>query len=249
MTRNKIIKWFLFIVFALAFIKYAYRYFPYKIEFYNAPQAVWAHRVNSIEKLDEALRYFEGLELDVVYNENLNILEVTHPPLPSNGLTLSKYIEAIPQNKSPNIWLDIKNLTLENNQAVLKLFDTIFKNHRWNLKNIYVESKNPLTLHLFHLKGYKTLYYLPYQLHLKSEEQLQKDLFIIKNNLNKQPYLAITADYRDYPILKTYFTNTPKYLWKTEGFSISGFKAIKNIKKDSTVKVILSRFMAFNGNP
>src|SRR5690554_7749167 len=60
----------LFIV--LIIMAMAYRYFPYKIEYIGYYDKIWAHRVNSEEKLNSALKFFKGVEVDLVYDETKN---------------------------------------------------------------------------------------------------------------------------------------------------------------------------------
>src|SRR5690554_4954312 len=101
-------------VLSLILLGMAYRYSPYKIEYLGHYDKIWAHRVNSTEKLESALKYFKGVELDLVYDEQKNILDVTHPPVPSIDLDLENYLSSINSEAKPYIWLDIKNLNFDN---------------------------------------------------------------------------------------------------------------------------------------
>ena len=47
-----------------------YRYNPYRIEFIGYYDKAFAHRVNNIEKLNSSLNFFNGVELDLVFQKN-----------------------------------------------------------------------------------------------------------------------------------------------------------------------------------
>lgn len=49
---------------------------------------IWAHRVNSIEKYEEARDLFSGVELDLVFNDLNNSFDVNHPPAKIINLNL-----------------------------------------------------------------------------------------------------------------------------------------------------------------
>ena len=56
------------------------------------PAKAWLHRTNSVEKLDTLFAKFDGFELDVVFHLDGAYFDVTHPPVPSIGLRLDKYL-------------------------------------------------------------------------------------------------------------------------------------------------------------
>ena len=81
---------FLFIFCVISFLLYV-AYYSNRILFYGYEHKIWAHRVNSIEKLKETISCFEGVELDVVYIEDGDFFDVNHPPAESIGLSLDEY--------------------------------------------------------------------------------------------------------------------------------------------------------------
>src|SRR5690554_7822984 len=95
------------VLFLTILLGMAYRYSPYKLEYLGYYDKIWAHRANSEEKLKSALKFFKGIEVDLVYNESKNILDVTHPPVPSINLNLRQYLSNILKDEFPYIWLDI----------------------------------------------------------------------------------------------------------------------------------------------
>jgi len=105
MNKRTIILSFIIILGSL----FLYRFSPYKLDFighYNTK--IGAHKCNNSSKLNSALKYYDRIELDLVYNEEEKFLDVYHPPNPSTGLTFKNYISKIPNNKFPFLWLDIQ---------------------------------------------------------------------------------------------------------------------------------------------
>ena len=73
----------------------AYKLNPYRLQFIGHYDKIWAHRVNSTEKLESAIQYFNGVELDVFYDSNTNKFDVNHPPAKSIGLDFQTYLSNI----------------------------------------------------------------------------------------------------------------------------------------------------------
>ena len=167
MIKGKLFKRILFGILFCALSMFVYRYSPYKIEFLGHYDKVFAHRVNSTEKLQSALRYFDGIELDIVYQKDKNILDVNHPPATSIDLNFRTYFKNIPKEEKPFIWLDFKNLNLEKSDEILVLLQSIIKEHEYPLNKILIESKDPTSLPIFQMNGFLICYYLPYRLQYK----------------------------------------------------------------------------------
>lgn len=225
---------------------FIYRYNPYRVEFVGHYNKVFAHRVNSIEKLNSSLRYFNGVELDLVYLNKK--LDVNHPPATSIGLSFSDYFKNIPVSKTPFLWLDIKNLNSENSNEILILLQTIFKERNYPLNKILIETRYPEALPLFTNSGYKTSYYLPSGLGLKTEKELELETNKIDSILETQPEIGISSDYRDYNVMNQNYPNKTKYLWMLTSVTKRWFSETRPILKDSTVEVVLVNYKSFSGN-
>ena len=130
MIKNKKLRYVLFIILTVFVVRFAYKYSPKRIEFLGHYEKVGAHRVNSLEKLTAALNHFEIIELDLVYFSESQSLDVGHPPVPSIGLTFEKYLNTIPKDDQPFLWLDIKNLTSENASEVLNRISLLLKKRK-----------------------------------------------------------------------------------------------------------------------
>lgn len=225
-----------------------YYYYPYNIEATGYYNKVWAHRVNSIEKLNAALNYFEGIELDLVYHSKNDILDVNHPPTKSIGLHFEDYLNAIEENHFPYIWLDIKNLNKNNAKNILRKLLVLFNSKNYPLDKVLIESKRANQLLQFEKEGFKTSFYLPSKLYKKDSLGLKKIILEIKNVIKEQPNIAISTDFRDYDILKETFPNHTKYIWAiVKPLHFNHFK-IREILKDESVNIVLLKYNVIRGN-
>ena len=240
MQRNKILS-LSFLLLVLLFFAYLYKKNPYRIEFIGHYDKIWAHRVNDTIKLKKSTRYFKGVELDLVYVPSQNLLDVNHPPAPSKGLSFQEYVAASPFHTSIPLWLDIKNLDSTNATQILALVEQAITSRNLDRKSVIIETRYPNALPLFSKAGFKTSYYLPYDVSSGSKAEILKKVTRIQAVLKKQPGVGISSNYSDYPLMKAHFPNTVKYLWMIDGFKSHTFKAT-TILKDSMVAVMLVKY-------
>lgn len=129
----------------------------------NYKDKLWAHRVNSLEKRAEFKDAYPNIEVDVTVREDsLNgiVLDITHDADTTFGLTLDEYMPGI----AGNMWVDVKNLSLENNRNVLDKFDSFLNDNKNLSKNQFViESRNHEALDLLTKNGYYTSYYVDFK--------------------------------------------------------------------------------------
>ncbi len=249
MIKSKGIRRLVIVFLLLSVFGVFYLYFPYKIEGIGYYNKIWAHRVNSIEKLEGALKYYEGIELDLIYSPTTDVLDVNHTPGESIGLSFETYLKTIELNEYPYLWLDIKDLDQTNADLILNKLLLLFQSKNYPLKNVLIETQHPEVLPIFEKQGFKTSYYLPTNLRLKKTLDLEKSISKIKAIIKQQPNLSISTDYRDYEILKTHFPKQNKYIWAiTNVTGPSEYSKIRNVLKDTTVGVVLLRYRALNGN-
>jgi len=233
---------------ALVVVLLLYRLSPYKLEFLGHYNKIWAHRANSIEKLRSALDYYKGVELDLVYHEQENFLDVNHPPVESVHLEFENYIAALDNQKYPFLWLDIKNLRKENAKSIFAKLEHIFTKANYPLQNILIETRHPEALPIFTNAGYKTSYYLPAFLAKRDTVLLKNTIERIKKTLEEQPNIAISTSHKDYHIIKEHFPEHRKYVWVLVPVVNIDFFTTREILKDETVKVVLVEYVALKGN-
>ena len=102
------------------------------LRFGKVSDRVWAHRVGTLGKLQEALRYFKGIELDVVFHDDASGFYVYHPPKENIGLTLDEYLAAARHYPDVRLWLDWKNAAPSNIAPALTALAAL--DRKYNLK-------------------------------------------------------------------------------------------------------------------
>lgn len=228
---------------------FIYSYSPYKLDFLGYYHKIWAHRTNSVEKLNSALSYFNGVELDLVYIEDHDFFDVYHAPSKSYNLKFEDCINSIENiDDLKGIWLDIKNLNSENSEKILLKLLKILDARNIPHQNVLIETRFPEALPIFTKSGFKSCYYLPYFLYKKNNVELNSDISNIKNVLANQPNIAISSSHKDYDILREHFPNTPKYIWDLVWPVNIDFLLTRRLLKDDAVKVVLVHYKALKGN-
>ncbi|MBT8244729.1 MAG: hypothetical protein HKP48_05795 [Winogradskyella sp.] len=234
-------------VFFAAFCMY-HKFSPYKVLFAGHYDKIWAHRVNSLEKQKSAVMYFDGLELDLVYVQDSNILDVNHPPAESIHLNFDTYIRNLDISEKPSLWLDIKNLTIENDSLIFDRISSVLEKYNCPIDKVLIESLNPEALHRFVKAGFKSSYYVNPKLKKMSESEAENELKYINSVLRNNPKLVLSSNYTDYERLSKAFPNKDLYLWAISSDFNKDFFKIRKLLGDNKVKVVLARYNAFNGN-
>lgn len=121
---------------------------------------LWLHRCNSVEKYAEMHTRYPNVEVDVVFRPDGHF-DVTHDTDVTFGLTLDSLLA---QNLTGvgNYWLDIKNLTPQNQTAVLAEVDRLCSVNHLPPRRFIIESPEWQLLAPFTRRGYYTSCYVPY---------------------------------------------------------------------------------------
>lgn len=235
--------------FVLALLVFIYSYSPYKLEFSGHYHKIWAHRTNGPERLNAALNYYSGVEVDVIFNEENNLLDVNHPYQTSIGLDFKTLISSIESDKQlDGLWIDIKNLNDENHEVILTKIVNALAIKNINHSIVLIESPNPKFLKQFSDLGFKTSYYLPKELYKKSEKEVETKISEIHNNLQKFPNVAISTSHKDYDIIAQHFPKKEKYIWDLVWTLNPDVCLTRRLLKDETVKVVLVNYKTLYGN-
>lgn len=245
--RKKII-YLIGIILLLIGLRYAYKFTPYRIEFLGHHDKVWAHRANSLQKQEAALLFFKGIEFDLDYIEESDFLDVNHLPAPSIHLSFEEYINHINIEKYyPYLWLDIKDLDTLNNK---KIFDKIFpilKSKKYPFEKVLIEGMQPEALQIFQEVGFKTSYYLPWNLHNLSEKELLEEIENLKNIESGFPDTAFSTSSFQYELVKKNFPQKKMYLWAEGHKPLKNYFLFRKILKDPQVIAVLSPYRSFKG--
>ncbi|MDH7447463.1 hypothetical protein [Aquimarina sp. 2201CG14-23] len=229
-------------------ILFLYRLSPYKLEFLGHYDKIWAHRVNSTEKLHSALKHYKGVELDLIYDAEKDFFDINHPPAKTINLKFEDYIATLEKSQYPLLWLDIKNLKKDNETSVLNKLLEIFNKRKYPLQNVLIETRYSDALPIFTQSGFKTSYYLPYGLRNRNEEKLQATIQKIKKIINEQPEIGISTNHKDYHIIKEHFPNRTKYIWILVPIINIDFLTTREILNDDHVDVVLVNYVSLRGN-
>ncbi len=128
-------------------------------------EKLWAHRVNSLEKREEFKGCYPNFEVDITIREDsLNekvILDVTHDTDISFGLTFDEYIPNL--GRSEKVWLDIKNLSIDNNKKVLEKLEYFVSDFGLEKDQFIIETRDYKALELLTKNNYYTSYYVDFK--------------------------------------------------------------------------------------
>lgn len=238
----------LIVVMVVFIVSMVYLLNPYRIQYIGHYDKTWAHRVNSIEKLESAMQYFNGVELDLVYDSITNNFDVNHPPAMSIGLNFETYLSTINTPEKPFLWLDIKNLTLQNVEHIYSKLTNLTATYNYPSDKILVETRYPETLPKFTHYGFMTSYYLDSKIKKIKDDAAKAEAVKIKNILEHQPEIGISSSYLGYDFMLEYFPEKTKYVWILTPRIHSDFFKIRRILNDTTVKAVLVNYKAPKGN-
>ncbi|MFT4645566.1 MAG: hypothetical protein ACI8ZX_001983 [Planctomycetota bacterium] len=233
---------------ALVLVLFILIFFSIKYVFFNtilqsiANDKIWIHRVNSIEKLKEVQKKFTGVELDLVFNDTSINFDVTHPPAISINLSLEEYFKN--NKKDLYYWLDFKNLNKTNQLEALQHLDYICKKNKIDKSKLIVESPQIGLLSIYKEAGYQISYYYhwPGLFSLAATDRIAHIKYM-KKQISTNAEIILSADYRDYEILKKEFPDRTKMFWITKNvFSIKEMFALTATIQDKKVKSLLIQY-------
>jgi hypothetical protein len=202
---------------------------------------VWAHRVNSVERARGVAPTYQGMEIDVVYDEAAGYFDVGHPPVPSAGISLETMLSAIPAVAEHYFWLDFKNLTDANKDAACARLLAIGRRYGI-VSRVIVESTNPRALACFTENGFYTSYYLfpESTLSAMTPGQVAEYYAEVKANLLASKVNALSTPYRSLPFIEKYFPDADILVWYLEsGAGVRYHAWVTYLRLRSRVKVIL----------
>lgn len=238
-------KWIVVALIILLVLLQAYRYSPYKLEFlgyYNSK--IGAHKCNSLSKLNSATKYFNRVELDLVYDAALDKLDIHHPPEESpSGLYLEDYIKEVATYEKPIfMWLDVKNLYADNAILIYNRIHSVLKKYSIPKEKVLIETRYPEALPIFLENGFLSSYYITSRVENLKGADLKAALHSIKVILEKHPKMAISFSYEKYEVLSEAFPAVKKYIWQlVRVVNLQGLQARK-ILNDDTVEVLLINY-------
>jgi hypothetical protein len=205
-------------------------------------EKVWLHRVNSVERIKRTQDKYEGLEIDVSYNQKDGCFDVHHISVPSENLCLETLLENIKKPSGHYYWLDFKNLDSSNVIASLSALESISKKYQIRRK-IVVEAGSPELLTFFTEKGYYTSYYIPdFDPYNEDSASIIKHAREIAARINSGKVCAVSGYFYQYPFLTRYFSGKDILVWhiNEDPLNIFEFMMRRKLMNNNQVKVILT---------
>lgn len=214
-------------------------------------EKLWAHRVDSLGKLNEAAPIFSGVELDLVFEPSgySGTFDVNHPPVESIHLSLEQYLSHADRFDNLHFWFDIKNLSVSNVGAARYRLEELIERYRLG-NRVIIESTNPDALsELASLNGAVTSFYLPVldtaAMSPEAKQPLANDL-IRKAGIAKTNALSYPAPMHNFVVEYLYPTLQPVDLltWLPDRQIDNAFDApvIQQLADDPRISVILIGF-------
>lgn len=114
-----------------------------------------------MEKLYQKHEAYPNVEVDIIFRGN-RIFDVTHDDNTSFNLNLDSYF-AYMNDKEGRIWLDVKNLTSDNQASMLMALNRLTRHYQMEKDRLIIESPYPEFLVDFTREGYYTSYYVTYR--------------------------------------------------------------------------------------
>lgn len=157
---------------------------------------LWAHRVNSLEKRVEFKNSFPNFEVDVTVRvdplDGDVVLDVTHDEDTTFGLTFDEYIPIIGEGEK--VWLDIKNLSVDNNKKVLEKLDSFVSDHGMEKSQFIIETRDHKALELLTRNDNYTSYYVDFD---EIDEDTIRHLECVAQTEYAKAFSFPSSQYRD----------------------------------------------------
>lgn len=209
----------------------------------NAPfpypsSKAWAHGVNTLEEARQKSQVFEGLELDLYYSPDRDLLLVGHDPDDIlDNLSFETWLEAIDQPSTHCYWLDIKNLQTQNAANIAQYVNRLADQH--GLKNrIMIERWDVAALKIVKSYGLHVILWVD-DLYIsgQGEEEWRQTL---QEDIDKLHPDALSADFLMFPLLPETFPDENIHLWDTpKAYNEENVAHTLMLMQHPSVKVVL----------
>ena len=208
----------------------------------NYPEKIWLHRCNSLEKLYEKGHLYKNIEVDIVFREKENTLDVTHDSDTTFHLDIEDYFNHF-KKKGGRMWLDIKNLSGSNKNSILQRLTYLCDTYHIRKEQLIIESKSWKDLKLFTDHGFYTSMYVPYDQPSRLSPAEEKNCIRELQHIADSGFVkALSFPYWWYPEIKKELNRPIDLLtWKhrTTQFIFLLSNEGKKMMKDNQLKVVL----------
>jgi uncharacterized protein YqfB (UPF0267 family) len=200
-------------------------------------QEVWSHQNNKIEIAQENAKKFQGIEIDLVYDNRINALNVRHDIESAvTDINLSDVIQATYSTQC-KYWLDIKNLSSTNVEKVLKELELISTTFPSFKNRTIIESHQPKELSLLGQNGFYTSYWVPHY----EDKVISYFKFFIRTKpvLLRREFNALSAHKSMLSFLKLFYPRHNFHIWTHDFAKEELIPATKELLINHQVKVLL----------
>lgn len=213
------------------------------IQYGEHQDKIWLHRCNSLEKLFEKEYLYQNIEVDIVFRDTENKLDVTHDHDTTYHLYLEEYFKYFSNKGTHCIWLDIKNLEKGNKESILTAISGLCEKYHFNKHNLIIESQSYEDLKLFTDNGFYTSMYVPFDKPSRlSNQEIDSCIQILRDIADKGYVKALSFPYWWYSDIKEKLQRPIDFLtWKhrTTQFIFLLSHEGKKMLSDPQLKVIL----------
>lgn len=209
----------------------------------NIPDKIWLHRCDSQKRLETFHAKFHGVEIDIIYHDKLKLFESSHDPDDPNTYDLEKIFKYYGTNNLKNkIWLDFKNLTVQNSTESESALTLLMQKHNIRKRDVIVESKDWVALKHYKDRGYKTSYYFPYFPTEELDDTLKRKVEAILKTGNVD-YISFYHEYYNFIKEINIPTNIKMLTWVdgSNWYEIVYLDKFRKIFNDKDIVVILTR--------
>lgn len=201
----------------------------------------WVKAVNTVLHVQQLDSTTAGIEIDVYFDTLANNFFVYHDSDVITTLSVTSILDEWSAKKMKgSIWLDFKNLAVQNKLPALLYLRKL--RDQFQLKNkIIVEASYPAYLDIFCNEGFFTSYYVPFfNPYNMSEKELMRTIDEIATQLAVHKVSALSGYYFQYPFLKKYFPDYPILTW-TDNSAVSVVSNVFNnsLMNENQIKVVL----------
>lgn len=208
----------------------------------NYPEKLWLHRCNSLEKLHEKEHLYPNIEVDVVFREKDNTLDVTHDLDTTFHLDIEDYFEHF-KRKEGRMWLDVKNLSASNKDSIFQELTGLCDEYHVRKDRLIIESTSWRDLKLFTDNGFYTSMYVAYEKPSRlSEAEEDSCIRELQRIVDTRSVKAISFPYWWYSEIKEELNRPIDLLtWKhrTSQFIFLLSHEGEKMLKDKMLKVVL----------
>ena len=201
--------------------------------FYDIDDKLWAHKVLEEEKAYNRLKQFNGLEIDVFFDNEANCFYIRHHDI-LNNQTLEDFLTNIDESDI-YYWIDFKNI--EDIEIDLAVNRMIYLNSVFSIKDrIIIESKNIILLSYFKKSNFNVSYCVPTFKYYKSPF----NIYQIKAELIRYQPDAISCDYKSVDFYSNKFPNYSLLCWTNDLDLQNDSHIVYELCEKKNVRIVLT---------